>query len=59
MAASSFTAKMQGYCVTDIDVEDKLYSNVKLYTLPDLCAHVILGQDWQAQHESVTIQYGG
>ncbi len=59
MATSTFSTKMQGYCFTDITLKGSLYSNVKLYILPNLCTDVILGQNWQAQHESVTIHYGG
>ena len=59
MATSSLTAKMPGYCIADIKLNDTIYENVKLFILQDLCADIILGQDWQEQHESVTITYGG
>ena len=59
MATSAFSTKMVGYCLTDITLKGRQYSNVKLYILPNLCADVILGQNWQAQHESITIHYGG
>lgn len=55
MATLSLTAKMQGYCITDISFSEKLYPDIKCFTLPDLCADVI----WQAQHGSITIRYGG
>ena len=50
---------MVGYCLTDITLKGRQYSNVKLYILPNLCADVILGQNWQARHESITIHYDG
>ena len=59
MATSAFSTKMVGYCLADITLKGRQYSNVKLYILPNLCADVILGQNWQAQHESITIHYGG
>ena len=59
MVTSALTTKMLGYCFTDIVLKERLYSNVKLYILPSLCADIILGQNWQAQHESFTIHYGG
>ena len=59
MAASSLFAKMQGYCIIDIHYNKKLYAKVKFYILPDLCADIILGQNWQSRHKSVTINYGG
>ena len=43
----------------DLVLKEGLYSNVKLYILSSLCADIVLGQNWQAQHESVTIHYGG
>jgi len=57
MAASSLTAKMAGYCIADIKLKGTTYENVKFFILQDLCADIILGQDWQEQHESVTINY--
>ena len=59
MADSSLTAKMPGYCIADIKLKGTTYENVKFFILQDLCADIILGQDWQEQHESVTINYGG
>ena len=59
MATSTFSTKMVGYCLINITLKGRLYSNVKLYILPNLCTDVILGQNWQAQHESITIYYGG
>ena len=59
MASSSLSAKMKGYCSATIVLHNQTYENVKLYVLPNLCADVILGQNWQSNHESVTIKYGG
>ena len=59
MATSTLTAPIQGYCTADIETDDGEYSNVKLHVFPNLCADVILGQNWQAMHESITINYGG
>ena len=35
------------------------YKNVHLHVLPDLCADLILGLDFQTQHQSITLNYGG
>ena len=59
MASSSSSKKLEGHCLATINVHGKSYPNVKLYVFPDLCADIILGQDWQAKHASVTIEYGG
>ena len=59
MASFSLFAKMEGYCYATIVLHDQTYEDVKLCVLPNLCAGVILGQNWQSNHESVTIKYGG
>ena len=35
------------------------YKNVHLHVLPDLCADLILSLDFQTQHQSITLNYGG
>ena len=45
--------------MTDIEIDKRVYAGVKLHVFPDLCADIILGQDWQTKHESVTVRYGG
>ena len=59
MASSSSSKKLEGHCLATINVQGNSYPNVKLYVFPDLFADIILGQDWQANHASVTIEYGG
>ena len=51
--------KLEGHCLANINVQGKSYSDVKLHVFPDLCADIILGQNWQARHSSVIIEYGG
>ena len=55
MASFSLSTKMQGYCFATIVLHDQTYEDVKLYVLPNFCADVILGQNWQSNHQSVTI----
>ena len=59
MASSASSKKLEGHCVTYINVQGNSYPDVKLHVFPDLCADIILGQDWQAKHLSATIAYGG
>ena len=59
MASTSMTTNSAGFCVVDIHLNGRRYEKVKLSVLPQLCADVILGQDFQAKHESVMIKYGG
>ena len=53
MAQSSLSAKTLGYCVTDIEMGGKTYSNFRLSILPGLCSDLILGLDFQEWHQSV------
>ena len=59
MATKTLTARIQRLCSADIEIDKRIYPGVKLHVFPDLCADIILGQDWQAKYESVTIRYGG
>ena len=59
MASSSHSSKIEGYCYTDIILKSRVYTDIKLYVLSNLCTDVILGQNWQEQHESITICFGG
>ena len=59
MASSSHSSKIEGYCYADIILKDRVYTNIKLYILSNLCTDIILGQNWQQQHESVTLCFGG
>ena len=59
MANSSMTTKIEGECHVDITLQNRLYNNVKLYVLNNLCADVILGQDFLKQHQSVVFNFGG
>jgi RNase H-like domain found in reverse transcriptase/Integrase core domain/Reverse transcriptase (RNA-dependent DNA polymerase)/Aspartyl protease len=59
MASSSLSAKTVGYCKVDLIFDGRMYNDVRLTILPGLCADVILGQDFQQQHKSLTVHYGG
>ena len=53
------TTKIEGECHVDITLQNRIYNNVKLYVLNNLCADVILGQDFLKQHQSVVFNFGG
>ena len=59
MATKDLEAQVSGFCVTTIIVNKETYPRIKLPIFPNLCADVILGQNWRALHESVTFKYGG
>ena len=59
MATKNLKAQINGFCVTTIIVNKPTYPRIKMHIFPNLCADVILGQNWQALHRSVTFKYGG
>ncbi|KAK3878332.1 hypothetical protein Pcinc_016916 [Petrolisthes cinctipes] len=59
LASTSFSAKATGLCTVNIKVNGRDYENVRLTVLPQLCSDVILGQDFQKLHSSVTLTYDG
>lgn len=59
MASASLSAKARGFCNVELRLKERVYQNVRLFILPELCANIILGEDFQEQHESVTFNYGG
>lgn len=59
MASTSLSARTAGACCVNIKVNERDYQNVRLTVLPNLCSDVILGQDFQRLHETVTLAYGG
>ena len=59
LASVSHSAQIHGNCVTDLALMGRQYENVHLHVLPDLCANLILGLDFQTQHQSITLNYGG
>ena len=53
MASSPLATVTEGHCFANIKVMGKEYKLFKLSLLPDLCADVILGQDFMKLHKSV------
>ncbi|MCP4800870.1 MAG: DDE-type integrase/transposase/recombinase, partial [bacterium] len=59
MASTALSANVTGTCRANLEYQNQKYSNLCLSVLPGLCADLILGLDFQSQHESITFQYGG
>ncbi|XP_067030897.1 uncharacterized protein [Acropora muricata] len=59
MASTALSANVTGTCTANLKYQNQKYTNVHLSVLPGLCADLILGLDFQSQHESITFQYGG
>ena len=59
MALTSLTTHVIGHCFADIDLIQHVYTCTRLGVLKDLCSDIILGHDFQKEHERVTIEFGG
>ncbi|KFD62546.1 hypothetical protein M514_25282 [Trichuris suis] len=59
MASSILTVNRPGHIIANLVVNGRSYKDVRLVILPGLCVDVILGQDFQRLHESLTLNYGG
>lgn len=59
MASGSLKSTIIGNVNVDFEIENRKYTNVKLHIMEDLCIDIILGMDFQNQHESITLQLGG
>ena len=66
VASTALSANVTGTCTTNLEYQNQKYTSrwccfhgVHLSVLPGLCADLILGLDFQSQHESITFQYGG
>ena len=58
MASSSLATEVNGHCLVDLAHNGRNYHDLRLSVLPDLCADLILGLDFQSQHESVVFKHG-
>ena len=58
MSTKDLEAQVIGFCVTTIIVNKETYPRIKLPIFPNFCADVILVQNWQTLHKSITFKYG-
>ena len=59
MARTSLQTKTEGFCTVTLNYQGHTYKDFRLSVMPGLCSDLILGLDFQSQHDSVTINYGG
>ena len=59
MASSSHSNEITGYVIVDMVVFGRMYKKVRLNVLDNLCTDVILGIEFQKQHQKVVFNYGG
>ncbi|XP_062897544.1 uncharacterized protein LOC134342847 [Mobula hypostoma] len=57
MASGSHTTDIRGDCVAKLVVQGTEYRDFTLLVLPQLCAPVLLGLDFQSHLKSVTMKY--
>ena len=48
-----------GWCTITLTLGDNVYNGIRLSVLKDLCNDIILGQNFQKLHKSLTIDMGG
>ena len=54
MASTALSANVTGTCMTKLEYQNQKFTNLHLSVLPGLCADLILGLDFQSQHENIT-----
>lgn len=59
MALTTLNTNSSGHCVVDMMLNGRSYPSTHLGILKDLCSDMILGLDFQKQHKSLTIEFGG
>ena len=59
MAAGDIRLPVIGYCLVNIELQNRRYENVRVSVLRDLCTDLILGTDFQSRHSKLVIEYGG
>lgn len=59
MATSALSTEVEGFCTVNLNYQGHVYKDFRLSILPELCSDLILGLDFQSQHDSVTFNYGG
>ena len=59
MASTSMKTKSTGFCLVDIHIHKSKYDAIRLNLFDDLCSDVILGLDFQRQHQRLIFQFDG
>ena len=59
MASASLSSERLGYFFITFSLNGKVYNDVKVFVLKNLCVDLLLGNDFQQQHKSVTFHFGG
>lgn len=57
MASTAMKIKSTGFCLADINIGETQYPSTRLNILENLCSDVILGLDFQSQHQHLVIHF--
>ncbi|KAK4328285.1 hypothetical protein Pmani_001310 [Petrolisthes manimaculis] len=57
--ASRDVSTTLGHCIVDLKVQNNKYPHYKFSVLPELCAKVILGEDFMRMHKLVEFDFDG
>ncbi|XP_069742885.1 uncharacterized protein [Narcine bancroftii] len=55
LATRSHSTGIKGYCIATLEVQGVTVTHFKLFVLPQLCAPVLLGLDFQCQFQTVSL----
>ena len=58
-AVGSLKQAVLGRCITDVTLGQTVYKDVILGVMKNLCSDILLGQDFQRQHQRVVFTYDG
>ena len=50
MATSSLVTNITRYCQVNLEYQGRIYENLRLTVLPNLCADLVMGLDFQSRH---------
>jgi len=59
MASPELTTSVTAKSIVELNFQGRVYRNVHLSVMKDLCQNVILGQDFLDLHQTYNIEYGG
>lgn len=59
MATGALVKETKGFVLTDLELKDICYRNIKLSILPNLCSDIILGHDFLGLHSKIEIPLDG
>ena len=59
MASSTTKIKSCGFCVVNVKLKDASYESVRLNVFDNLCSNIILGLDFQTQHQRLVFEFKG